>query len=358
MTLAPRDSILRLVAPHHVLSLCLLCASCARSPDAPPERPDFRWPVRDLTWLGFDDDGGAPEPETSPDLAAPVAKGSGPPYPIVLVHGMAGFKNIGPLEYFCGIPEALRGAGHDVYVSKADPINDSEVRGQQVLAFVQGVLAQTGKAKVNLIGHSQGGFDVRYVASAIGGQVGAVVTIAAPMGGDPLADMALGAGQPANDAIDALLFLYGAAMGFDSDARASITQLSTPAAAAFFAKHPDDPRVAYFSIAGRSEKAGNEGDCVNPDAPTFISRWDFDVDPLNPIFLVSAALLDGLNPKPIHDGLVPVASAKHGTFLGCIPADHMDEVHQLFCTGPGLGNHFDAVAFYQDLARWLVAHGY
>ena len=30
-------------------------------------------------------------------------------YPIVLVHGLFGFDNIGPVEYFYGIPSALRG---------------------------------------------------------------------------------------------------------------------------------------------------------------------------------------------------------------------------------------------------------
>ena len=32
-------------------------------------------------------------------------------YPIVLVHGLFGFDNIGPVEYFYGIPSALRADG-------------------------------------------------------------------------------------------------------------------------------------------------------------------------------------------------------------------------------------------------------
>src|SRR5205823_4667286 len=116
---------------------------------------------------------------------------------MVLVHGMGGFRNIGPVDYFYGVPAALKMDGHDVWISRQDPINDSDVRGAQVETYVQSVLAATGKAKVNLIGHSQGGFDVRYVASHLGAQVGAVVTIASPMGGDPIADVALAAGPQA-----------------------------------------------------------------------------------------------------------------------------------------------------------------
>src|SRR5262249_30577462 len=133
----------------------------------------------------------------APDLAPP---GLGPPYPIVLIHGMAGFRNIGPLDYFYGVPDALRKDGHDVWVSRQAPINDADVRGAQAAAYVGQVLAMTGKARVNLIGHSQGGFDARYVASVMGDRVASVTTVAAPMGGDPIADLALGAGPSAQQA--------------------------------------------------------------------------------------------------------------------------------------------------------------
>lgn len=32
-------------------------------------------------------------------------------YPIVLVHGLFGFDSLGPLEYFYGVPGALRSGG-------------------------------------------------------------------------------------------------------------------------------------------------------------------------------------------------------------------------------------------------------
>ena len=52
---------------------------------------------------------------------------------------------------------------------------------------------------------------------------------------------------------------------------------------------------------------------------------------------MSAAILseDVLSPEP-NDGLVTVTSATWGTFLGCIPADHLDEVGQLLGDAPGL----------------------
>ena len=38
-------------------------------------------------------------------------------YPIVLVHGLFGFDNIGPVDYWYGIPSALRSDGAKVYVA-------------------------------------------------------------------------------------------------------------------------------------------------------------------------------------------------------------------------------------------------
>ena len=51
-----------------------------------------------------------------------------------------------------------------VFTPAVDPFNDSETRGEELLAHVEQILADTGAAKVNLIGHSQGGLDSRYVA--------------------------------------------------------------------------------------------------------------------------------------------------------------------------------------------------
>lgn len=86
-------------------------------------------------------------------------------YPIVLVHGLFGFDSVGPVDYFYGIASALRSGGADVYVTSVSAANSTEVRGEQLLVQVKQILAATGAAKVNLIGHSHGGPTARYVAS-------------------------------------------------------------------------------------------------------------------------------------------------------------------------------------------------
>ena len=61
-------------------------------------------------------------------------------YPIVLVHGLFGFDRIGPVDYWYGIPSALRSDGAKVYVTQVSAANSTEVRGEQLLTQVMSVL--------------------------------------------------------------------------------------------------------------------------------------------------------------------------------------------------------------------------
>ncbi len=311
---------------------------------------------------------GTGEPPIAPPEAGPADAGAalrgdagrGPPYPLVLAHGFAGFDRIGPVEYFYQVPELLRGDGHQVYVAQVDPFDDSYSRGEELLAYVQAVLAQSGAAKVDIIAHSQGGLDARYVAHAFPTGVAAVVTIATPHRGTPVADLA--ASGPAGSAVLAALESIGGAVSPDGGVvqgfAAALGQLTTASAAQFDQAIPNAPGVAYFSIAGRTNLAGPGGDC-QADEPGFLSRWNAYVDPTGAEFLLTGPLLSGdpLSPTP-NDGLVPVSSAQWGTFLGCIPADHFEEIGQLLGQPAGLGNPFAYRDFYRELADWLARQGY
>jgi triacylglycerol lipase len=305
------------------------------------------------------------QPSTPPTMYPdPQVDGSTrQPYPIVLAHGMSGFKNIGPLNYYYGVADALTKDGHDVHVAQVDAFNSSEVRGAQLQAFVESVLAQTGAKKVDLICHSQGGFDCRYVAHEIPDSVAAVVTIATPHLGDPIADIAENdLPGPVQDAITAFLNILGTALDqgqTTQDAELALALCSTKGAQAFTAKFPNMPQVAYFSIAGRSNMALGDDVCGTPTEAPFIGRWDGEVDPVNTFLAATGTILSNyVTPAPTNDGLVPVGSAKWGTFLGCIPADHLDEVGQIAGQSPGTGNPFDHILFYRQLADWLVAKGF
>ncbi len=285
-------------------------------------------------------------------------------YPIVLAHGFSGFHNIGPLTYFYGVQDALSKDGHEVYVTQVDPYNSSEIRGAQLQQQVEDILAKTGSPKVNLVCHSQGALDCRYVAHNLGGKkIAAVVLVAGVNRGDYVADVAAGVVQgPVGDALAALLKFFGDTVldpggNPNSDAKAAIAQLTTAGCETFNAKYTDDPGVAYFSIAGRTENGGGDDDCGAPTEAPFIGKWDLVRGPVNPLLAATASILDGSAAlKPTNDGLVTVASAKWGTFLGCVPADHLSEVCQI--GGQSSGSSYNCVTMYRDIADWLVTRGF
>lgn len=289
-------------------------------------------------------------------------EGERQPYPIVLAHGLVGFDNIGPIHYFHGVAEALRADGHTVFTPQVDPYNSSDVRGEQLLAAVEQVLAETGAKKVKLICHSQGGLDCRYVASKIGDRVSAIVTISTPHRGTPIADIAVGTlPGPMQKAFEAIMEALGVAISGhpNMDAQAALHVLTAGGSEDFGRRHPDHPLTRYYSIAGRSDGATGEDTCGTPTEAPFVARWNAYRDPVDPVLKIPAEILArDVHPTPSSDGLVPVASSRYGVFLGCIPADHLDEVCQIANDRAGPGNPFDCHLFYRQLASWLVTQGH
>jgi triacylglycerol lipase len=110
-------------------------------------------------------------------------------YPIVLAHGMSGFDSLfGVVDYWPGIVTALESDGAEVFVTEVSQFNQTEARGEQLLAQVEEIVAITGEAKVHIIGHSHGGLDARYVAAMRPDLVASVTTVGTPHHGAELAD--------------------------------------------------------------------------------------------------------------------------------------------------------------------------
>ena len=302
---------------------------------------------------------------TSADGSSSTGSASSGPYPIVLAHGFFGFDDFagaGFVDYFWGVRDDLATHGEtEVFTPAVDPFNDSTTRGLQLLEAVEGVLAETGAERVNIIGHSQGGLDARVVAHMRPDLVASVTTVATPHYGSPIADYVLLI--PGGNITDALVQLFGGplwgAIDGDTSLRASMEQFSSDGIAAFNDAYPDAPGVAYASIAGRSDNTLALDECATDDAPPFIANWDGVLDPIDPLFAASEAIVDGglLQSIP-NDGLVRVEDARWGTFLGCIPADHIDQIGHLFGSGAGGGNPFDHLVFHRNLVAYLRARGY
>ncbi len=110
-------------------------------------------------------------------------------YPIVLEHGLGGFNELfGVYSYWFGIVGALEDGGARVFTTTVSQLNSTEARGEQLIDQIETIVALTGKPKVNLIGHSHGGLDIRYVAAVRPDLVASVSSVATPHKGAALAD--------------------------------------------------------------------------------------------------------------------------------------------------------------------------
>ncbi len=295
--------------------------------------------------------------------------GLGPPYPIVLAHGFFGTDTFAGLDfatYFFGVKADLQAHGEAlVFTPAVEPFANSIVRGDQLLAHIKAIAAQTGHRKVVLIGHSQGGLDARRVATLRPDLVAAVVTFSTPHQGSTVADVALGlAPWPlAQSVVDALVSFAGVgvwkSMTGQSSVSKAVAQLTVEGMKAFNAQHPKMPGVAYYSLTGRSAHALAIAEC-QPDLPVpFIMKWNSATDPLDAAFWATQQVIDGGLLKSLpHDGLVRVLDARFGVFLGCVPADHLDEMGQVLGDKPGLLNPFDHKELYRELVQWLRQAGY
>lgn len=313
------------------------------------------------------DDGLDPEDPLVDEPDEPVS--SGAPYPIILVHGFSGWMDVDSVDYFFRVPEDLRAARADVSTPNLPPYDSSGERAIVLARVIDSVLARTGKAKVHLIGHSQGGIDCRTVITDLGyaDRVASVHTISTPHRGSAVADIAAFGPLSLNPAGEVLGWWLGAfegapndaddwhddtylAEGYHPDMDAAIENLRPSTMAAFNETHPDPPNVPVFSVAGVSNLLSiDQEECAG-------GLWDFDdrVDVIDPLFAGTGAYLsftDGgwaFDPTP-NDGLVTVASARWGTFLGCFAADHLDEIGQLVDLTAGIVSGFDHRRLYLQL---------
>ncbi|MFZ6640069.1 lipase family alpha/beta hydrolase [Undibacterium sp. TC4M20W] len=277
-------------------------------------------------------------------------------YPIVLVHGLFGFDNIGPVDYWYGIPSALRSDGAKVYVTQVAAANSTEVRGEQLLTQVKQILAVTGASKVNLIGHSHGGPTIRYVASVRPDLVASATSVGGVNRGSKVADVLLGvapAGSLSNTVLvsitnglaQVISFLSGKPT-MSQDSLAAANSLSTAGSLKFNAKYPEGVPttacgegaytargVAYFSWSG---------------AKPYTNVLDI-IDPA--LALTSLAFSGEKN-----DGLVASCSSHLGKVIRDDYAmNHLDEVNQTI----GLINIFETnpVTLYRQHANRLKNQG-
>ena len=109
-------------------------------------------------------------------------------YPIILAHGIV-VKDFKYFKAFGKIEKVLKDAGYVVYTSCTDGFGAIESNAHQLKVQIQDILAKHNVDKVNIIAHSKGGLDSRYMIERLDmeDKVASLTTICSPHKGSHLA---------------------------------------------------------------------------------------------------------------------------------------------------------------------------
>lgn len=276
-------------------------------------------------------------------------------YPVVLAHGMAGFDSLfGVFDYWFGVDDALRAGGAKVYVTKVSSFNDTAVRGEQLLAQVEQIAAASGAGKVNLVGHSHGGLDVRYVLAVRPDLVASVTTVGSPHKGSDVADFLADNTTPGGFS-QTVLSLFTDGFGTiinlltgtsdPQDSIAALNQLTSAGTASFNGQFPAG--IPTTSCGQGASSFQNVKLYSWSGSSVFTNVFDAADYPLG---LASLAFGDD------NDGLVGRCSSHFGRVLrDDYSLNHLDEVNQIL----GITGLFmtDPVSVFREHANRLKNAG-
>jgi len=201
------------------------------------------------------------------------------------------------VHYWRGITEAMRANGIEVITASVPASASIEERA---LKLGQDIATKANGKSVNIIAHSMGGLDARYMISRLqpeNVEVLSLTTVASPHRGSAFADVLLeGIGPHYLPSI--YKFFHG--LGVSTGAFSQLTRKYM--LEEFNPRTPDDPRVRYFSYGAVFE-------------PGFWSAFKRTQEIVE--------RFEGPN-----DGLVSVESAKWGTYKGTlVGVSHLDLIN-------------------------------
>jgi triacylglycerol lipase len=244
-------------------------------------------------------------------------------YPLVLCHGLLGYSTLAfernsLADYFYGVRRYLEDHGLTVWTPEVAGTHGICDRAEQL----RETIGRLTTGPVNLIGHSMGGLDARWLISRLdmADRVPVLVTLATPHYGTSFANWFL---ERAVRRVPVLPVLE--ALGHDMKGYRDVTP---EACRRFNHLAPDAPGVTYYAYTASVSRQR-----VSP-----VLRQSYDV------------LWREEGP---NDGMVSVASATRGAVLGHLGTDHFCQI------GHGhFQSDFDHRAFFLSLARELARRGF
>ncbi|GMK56650.1 hypothetical protein CspeluHIS016_0304900 [Cutaneotrichosporon spelunceum] len=273
------------------------------------------------------------------------AKYRTPKNPIVLCHGLLGFDFLGPvnlpalqISHWRGIRQVLEKNGCEVLICRV-PATGSIMERAEVLH--KSITERFSGRAVNLIAHSMGGLDCRYLASQIKPTefgICSLTTVSTPHRGSPFADYVID-NVIGRERLAQLLGIMQAIDLPNSGDGAAFTALGTRAMKEFNTEVIDHPDVKYYSWGASFEPGLFD---------TF--RWPWSV----------IYAKEGPN-----DGMVSVSSAKWGEYRGTLlGVNHLDligwvnQLNYMMSSLTGKPIEFKPATFYLEMSDYLAEQGF
>ena len=172
-------------------------------------------------------------------------------YPLLFIHGM-GFRDFKKPVYWGRIPHVLIENGARVYYGRQDGTGSVESNARQLAKQIDFVLKDSGTDKLNIISHSKGGTDARYVMSSLGyhDKIASLTTLSTPHNGSITADRLMKLPYFLIHAGCAVSDLFYRMLGDSSpDAYKAMQTLRVDDAEEFNRMNPDCPDVYCQSYA-------------------------------------------------------------------------------------------------------------
>ncbi len=266
-------------------------------------------------------------------------------YPILLVHGM-GFRDRKHLNYWGRIPRRLIERGAKVYYGSQDSVGSVEKNAETVAASLIGALESSGAEKVNIIAHSKGGLEARYLAAnGYGSRIASITTMNTPHNGSLTVDRLMRLPRPLISLTAKCTDLWMKLLGDKHPDTMSCFELFTTAAAKNFALENPVPEDIYCQSYGFRMKSARS-----------------DILMMIPYLIVKR--FDGAN-----DGLLSERAVKWENYRGMFTSasgrgiSHPDEVdirRMRFTRKPPANDHeiADIAEFYISVVSELREMGY
>lgn len=254
-------------------------------------------------------------------------------YPIVLVHGMI-LKDFRFYRAFRRIRDDLKSAGCTVYVLNHDGIGTMATNAEQMKEMINHILIAEKAEKVNLIAHSKGGVDSRYMITHLdmANKVASLTTLSSPHHGSKMCSTLMKMPKPMAKFI---CFWTNLCYRIFGD------------------KHPD----LYTLATQMTSEYFVEFNQTTPNCETiYYQSYSSDIEHRKMTFMYFSHKFSRWCEGSPTDGIVSVNSSKWGEYKGNMPNqyDHMEMV-----AASGTKKKLQSVLlFYRNIISDLVSLGF